>query len=164
MHAVGKIAFVGAGYVGAFIAAWLALGTYVASTDGPDRQLYQGMFAFGDSLYFLAIFALAAVPTTALGLYFLRQHAVVWRTLTVVAMLCTAASLVALAAYVVRIESRWLAVTPLWFMLTPVFSGAFFLAGILAPKSSARFALCAAGLVQLAVFATVVFIWTRPAP
>ena len=81
-----RISVIGTGYLGAFAAAWFAVGAYIGATSGPDRDLYQGMFAFGDSLYFLAVSAVAAVPATALALYFLRPYAVVWRTLAVMAV------------------------------------------------------------------------------
>jgi len=53
--------------VGAFLAAF-AVSIYVALTDSPDRQTSSGMYAFGDSLLFLAVFGLAA--ETAAFAYF----------------------------------------------------------------------------------------------
>lgn len=53
--------------VGAFLAAF-AVSIYVALTDSPDRQASSGMYVFGDSLLFLAVFGLAA--ETAAFAYF----------------------------------------------------------------------------------------------
>jgi hypothetical protein len=62
-----KAGFVAIGYVAAFAIAWLIVGMYVAATSSPDRQ--GGMSAFGDSLLFLAVFGLAAVPATGAALF-----------------------------------------------------------------------------------------------
>ena len=53
MRPFAKVGLVGAGYIGAFALASAVLTVYVAATSGPDRQGYDGMFAFGDSLLFL---------------------------------------------------------------------------------------------------------------
>jgi hypothetical protein len=158
--AIGKSAVVGIGYLAAFVVAWLAVTVYVAATAGPDRDVYQGMYAFGDSLYFLGAFAFASVPATGLALFFLRPYPRFWRGLALVAAICAVTSVAALAAYVARIDGRWLALTPLWFMGTPVLAGCFLLAGVIAPRGS-RLPLCAAAAVHLAVFGCVVALWAR---
>ena len=54
MKPVAKAGLVAIGYVAALAVALLVVGMYVARTSGPDRQSYGAMFAFGDSLLFLA--------------------------------------------------------------------------------------------------------------
>jgi len=61
-----KLGIVAAGYVVALAIAALVTSVYVASTSGPDRQTYGGMYAFGDSVLFLGVFGVAAIPATAL--------------------------------------------------------------------------------------------------
>ena len=72
-EAGGKVGLVAAGYVVALLIASAGVALYVASTSGPDRKTYGGMYAFGDSLLFLAVFALAAAPATGAALYFLSS-------------------------------------------------------------------------------------------
>jgi hypothetical protein len=41
------------------------------------------MFAFGDSILFLGVFALASLPATGAALFFLRPYEIFWRVLAV---------------------------------------------------------------------------------
>ena len=69
MRPIAKVGLVLGGYVLAVLVAFAVLTLYVAYTDGPDRQAYGAMYAFGDDLLFLWVFAVAAtVPTGAAGL------------------------------------------------------------------------------------------------
>src|SRR5215470_32852 len=81
MRAAAKVGLVAAGYVGALVIAYVVVAVYVASTSGPDRQTYAAMYDFGDSLLFLAVFVVAALPATAAVLFFLRPHRSFWLAL-----------------------------------------------------------------------------------
>ncbi len=70
-----KVAAVLGGYVVAFLIASAVVAVYVAATSGADRQAYGAMYAFGDSLLFLAVFGVAAVPATAAALFFFGRVA-----------------------------------------------------------------------------------------
>lgn len=72
MRPVAKAGLVALGYVAALAVTLLVAGIHLAETSGPDAQ--GGMSAFGDSLMFLAVFGLAAVPATGAALFFLRPH------------------------------------------------------------------------------------------
>lgn len=99
MKTRAKIALVVAGYVGALLVACAIVVVYVAATSGPDRQAYSGMYAFGDSLLFLAVFGVAAVPATGSALFFLRPYPSFWRVLSVVAPAIAATGLAAFVVY-----------------------------------------------------------------
>jgi hypothetical protein len=72
VRAALKIGLIAAGYAGALLVASATVAIRVASTNGPDAQASSGMYAFGDSYLFIAVFGgLALVPTGAL-LYYLR--------------------------------------------------------------------------------------------
>jgi hypothetical protein len=81
MRAAAKFGLVTAGYVAAFVLATGSVAIYAAWADSPDRQASSGMYAFGDSLLFLALFGLASVPPTVAGLFFLRPYHSFWRVL-----------------------------------------------------------------------------------
>ena len=87
------------GYVLALLVAWAIVTTYIALTDGPDRQASGGMYAFGDSLLFLALFGVAAVPATGAALYFVRPFHAFWRALSVAALAITATGVAAVGVY-----------------------------------------------------------------
>src|SRR5438067_12811354 len=91
------------GYVGAFAIAWVIVKIYISATGGPDRQTYGVMFDFGDSLLFLGVFGLAAVPATAAALFFLRPRPAFWLTLSVAALVVATTSV---AAFLVQIGPR----------------------------------------------------------
>jgi hypothetical protein len=65
MKTAAKLGLVGAGYGAALVIASFVVAAYVAGTNGPDRETYGAMFAFGDTLLFLGVFTLAAVPAAA---------------------------------------------------------------------------------------------------
>jgi hypothetical protein len=91
-----KVGIVAGGYALAFAIASLVLRVYSAATNGPDRQTYGGMVAFGDSLLFLGVLGVAAIPATAAALYFLRSRPGFWRVLSGAALAVAATALVAL--------------------------------------------------------------------
>jgi hypothetical protein len=159
MRALLKIGLVGTAFAAAFAVAGAALQAYVLATAGVDRQAYGGMSAFGDSVYFLAAFALAAIPATALGLYFLRPHAWFWQGLRSTGIVVAGTSTTALLGYVARLDSAWAMLSPLLFLAAPFFGGLFLLSGLIAP--SRRGVLFATTAVQFFVFACVVALWTH---
>jgi len=155
-----KLAVVAAGYLGAILAALGIVALYVASTSGPDRQASSGMYAFGDSLLFLGVFGLAAVPATAAGLFFLRPCLPFWRALAVAAVAIAATGLAALGVCVAARAAdagpalhSWSAVAVLRILVAPVVALAFLVSGAFAPRPAARIALGAATVSEAVVFA-----------
>lgn len=60
MRPAAKVGIVVAGYVIALLAAIVVVEVYTRLTESPDRDLYSGMYAFGDGLLFLATLTLVA--------------------------------------------------------------------------------------------------------
>jgi len=162
MKPVAKVGVVVVGYLAAVAIACVALSIYVATTSGPDRQTYGAMFAFGDSLYFLGVLGVSAIPATGLGLFFLRPYPAFWRLLSACFIFIAALTFVALAVYTARLESEWAALTPLWLLAAPFFAVAAFVSGVFAPEKSSRSVLIGTSLVHGAVFVYIVVAWARP--
>jgi hypothetical protein len=157
MRPVAKAGLVTVGYIAALAIALLVVRIYVVATSGPDRQSYGAMFAFGDSLLFLAVFGLAAVPATGAALYFLRPRPAFWTTLSVAALAVASTSLAALLTYIAPTAfsslHSWSALAPVRILVAPVFAIFFLLSGLFAPNRSARIALIAATTIELGVLA-----------
>src|SRR5262245_27610151 len=86
MKALAKVSLVGLGYIGALVIAFGVVSLYIACTNGADRETYAAMFAFGDSLLFLAVFGIAAVLPTGAALFFLRPYRPFWRVVSAIAV------------------------------------------------------------------------------
>ena len=86
MSITSKIAIVVAGYVAALLLGFAAGAVNSATTNAADRVASSGMSAFGDSLLFLAVFAVAAVPATGAAIFFLKDHRWFWRGLSLAAL------------------------------------------------------------------------------
>ena len=169
MRPLVKIALVVAGYVVAFLVAFAVVAIHVAATSGPDRQVYSAMYGFGDDLLFLAVFGAAAVPPSAVALFFLRSYRSFWLALSVLALGIATTGLVALIDYVApRIADAgstlhtWSALAGLRILSAPLFVLAFLLSGLFAPSRSSRIALLVATAIEAAVFAYVGFVWFHP--
>ena len=83
MRTRGKVALVVTGYVVAVLVAAGVVAVYVALTDSPDRQASSGMYAFGDSLLFLAVFGVVGAVPTGAALFYLRSCRRFWPALAV---------------------------------------------------------------------------------
>jgi hypothetical protein len=151
-----KAAFVVAGYAGALLLAWGVTHVYVLLTNNPDRQSSAGMYAFGDSLVFLGVFAVAAIPATVALLYVLRSVPAFWSAASLAAIAIAVTAVFALLPYALSESSTatggWRAFAPLRLLLSPVFGLAFFLALIVAPGRRPRRLLTAATAIELGAF------------
>ena len=156
-----KVASVLGGYVVAFLIASAVVAIYVAATNGADRQTYGAMYDFGDSLLFLAVFGVAAVPATAAALFFLRPCRSFWLVLSAVALALALTSVAACIEFVAArtafragsIPSAWSGPAVLRILVAPLFALTFLLSSLFAPSRSARIALIAATVVEAAIFA-----------
>lgn len=169
MRASSKVILVVAGYLAALLIAFLVVDLYIAATYGPDRQTYSGMFAFGDSILFLGVFALAAIPASGAALFFLRPYPTFWHVLSVGALAIATTGVAALAAYLISPNvsrgtglGAWAGLSPLRFLLAPPLAIAFFLSVLFAPTHASRVALLCASVIESVVIAWVAFIWFRP--
>ena len=166
MRPMAKLGLVAAGYGLAFIAAWVVLALYIAVTSGPDRETYAAMFAFGDSILFLGVFALAAVPATAMGLFFLRPVRSFWIVLSVLALCIAATGVAAMIEYhalrqvpVNAVHSIWSALAVLRVIIAPGFALAFLVSALFAPGRESRIALLAAFAAEIVAFSPFALLW-----
>ena len=77
-----KVAVVAGGYIAALLVAFAAVALHIATTSGPDAQASSGMYAFGDALLFVAVFAACALVPTGAALFFLRPYRHFWTVLS----------------------------------------------------------------------------------
>jgi hypothetical protein len=171
MRAATKVSLVASGYLIAVFIAWAVRALYVAATSGPDRQTYGAMFAFGDDLLFLAVFAAAALVPTGAGLFFLRPYSAFWRRLSVVGLAIAASGIAALLVYVAGRAPqaspglRYLAaVATLRMLLSPLAGALFFLASLFAPTRSPRVALLLTTAAEMTVSLFMVAAWFPASP
>ena len=162
MRLVNKAALVVAGYLLAILVACLAVSTFYAATDGPDRQASSGMYSFADGFLFLALFGLASIPASCAAQYFLRKVQRFWSALAFVALSIATTGLVALYAYFVRLsaipDSVFYMVVTLWpirVLIAPLLAVAFLISALFAPSSSSRIAIFVAAAMEALVFASV---------
>ena len=166
MRPIVKVGLVVAGYVIAFAITSAVIAIYVTATNGPDRQSSGGMSAFGDSLLFLAMFGVAAVPATCAALYFLRPYRLFWLVLSVAAFCTAITGLAALIDYIASLTAdaaslfhTWSALALLRILVAPLLVLVFLLSGLFAPQRSYRIALLVATASEVAVFTFLAFIW-----
>ncbi|MEI6178036.1 MAG: hypothetical protein WCS43_14180 [Verrucomicrobiota bacterium] len=148
-----KVGLVGAGYVIAVAAAAAAVGCHLIAIGGPARQDYSGMNAFGDSLLFLVVFGVAAVPPTGASCFFLRPYPAFWRVFSVVAPVVALTGFGAFIAVAIEARSMVGGLAFLRILVAPLFTLAFGISGFLAPNRASRIALFAATAMEMAAFA-----------
>ena len=160
MTGPAKAGLVAAGYAGAGAVAFAVVAIYVAFTSGPDRAASSGMYAFGDSLLFLAVFGLAAIPASGAAFYFLRPHRAFWRAFAAASLAIAATGLVALADYLsargidaAPLLGVWSPLSVLRILVAPLFGLTFFLSAVFAPRSALRLTLLGTTAVEGVVFA-----------
>lgn len=171
---LAKAGVVAAGYFAACVLATAVVAIHVAATNGPDRQGASGMYAFGDSLFFLAAFGVASIPATGTALYFLRPCRSFWRVHSVVALAIATSGLAAIIAYASArsigpgsigpgsIFSTLSSMSVLRILIAPLFAVGFFLSGLFAPNRPSRSALLIAAAADVVVFSCFMFILARP--
>jgi len=169
MKSLSKVMLVVAGYLVALVIASVGVGMYIAATNEPDRQTYGGMFAFGDSILFLGIFAVAAMPASGAALFFLRPYHTLWRIASLGALAIATTGIAALAANLLPFSAHmdsllgvWAEVAPLRIFLAPPLALACLLAGVFAPTRASRIALLCASGIETIVFVLVALIWFHP--
>jgi hypothetical protein len=159
MRPLAKVTLVGLGYIGALAIAFGAVSLYIACTDSPDRQTYGAMFAFGDSLLFLAVFGVAAVLPTAAALFFLRPYRPFWRVLSVAALVMSTTGVAAFFDFLAMrgtdphsVANIWSALAVLRVLISPLLALAFLVSALFAPNRLPRIALLVATVFEAFVF------------
>ena len=169
MKSSSKVILVAAGYLIALVIAAVVVGNYAAATDGPDRHAYSGMAAFGDSILFLGIFGVAAIPATGGALFFLRPYPLFWRIFVAGALAITTTGVAVLVDFLAAQNAAtgsflgaWSMLSPLLILLAPLFAIVFFLCVLFAPTRFTRIAFFGAAAIETVVLVWVAFIWFHP--
>ena len=93
MNKFVKTGIVIAGYILAFICASAAVYIRILTTQGAVAQASSGMYAFGDTILFLAVFGVLALIPTVLAFYFLRSNEKFWNGFAVICLAFSIAGL-----------------------------------------------------------------------
>lgn len=155
-----RAGLVAAGYAAAFALAWLATTWF-----GADPSVSDGMAAFGDSLLFLGVFALASLPASVLALMLLRQARRFWSWLAYGALLFAAGAVAAIAIVLLERAApapalhAWSALALLRLIACPAFAPAWLVAALVAPAAAPRRTLLAACALEAGAFALLLARW-----
>jgi len=159
---LAKIGVILAGYVIAFLAAWTAV--YIRQLHTPDAwvQASAGMYAFGDSLLFVAVFGFIALFPTGLALYFLRFSQTFWAIFSSACLALAVTGPIAAFVYVFA-SGRALppsSTLPVFFSImrilkSPLLAAAFLMSAFLAPVRLSKWLLLGAAAIECAVSAFV---------
>jgi hypothetical protein len=154
-----KVTVVAGGYAAAFLAASAAVAIRMATTMGPDAQAAGGMYAFGDSVVFVAVFGVLALVPTGAALYFLRPYRRFWMVLS---LLCLAVAVTGLTAAILFAVGRnatpsplatWAGLSVLRILVAPLLALTFLVCALFTPHRSPRFAFLAATAIEAVVTA-----------
>ncbi len=160
-----KVTVVAGGYGAAFLAASAAVAIRMAITSGPDAQAAGGMYAFGDSVVFVAVFGLLALVPTGGALVFLRPYRRFWMVLS---LLCLAVAVTGLTAAILYAAGRhappsplatWAGYSVLRILVAPLLAPTFLVCALVTPHHSPRLAFLAATAIEAALTACAVAVW-----
>ena len=170
LPAVAKAGIVVGGYVAAILLAFCVISIYINQTSGPDRDASAGMYAFGDSLLFIAVFGVVSTIPTGLALVFLRQSRSFWIALSVVALVVASTSLAAVAVILWTPQKLalsasldiWEALSVPRLFVSPFFAASFGLSALVAPQARFRWSLFGAASVEGVSAVYGFFHWFAP--
>jgi hypothetical protein len=160
-----KVTLIAGGYVAALLVACAALAIRMASTSGSGAQAAGGMFAFGDSVFFVAVFGVLAIVPTAGALYCLRPYPRFW---TVLSRLCLAMAVMGPAAVILFSAGRhatssplvaWVGLSLLRILVAPLLALTFLVCALFTPHRSPRFVFLAATAMEALVTAYAGAVW-----
>jgi hypothetical protein len=168
MKAPLKIGVVAGGYIAAFLVASAAVAVRLANTSGPDAQASSGMYAFGDSVLFVAVFGVAALVPTAAVLFFLRPYRRFWTVLSTFGLGVAVTGLAAVAFFAIGRSAgpspvaTWAALSVLRILVAPLLALAFLMCTVFSPYRPPRLALLATTAAEVVVSAYGGFVWFVP--
>ena len=168
-----KLLLVSGGYAAAVVIAAVAVAARVLLQPDEDGSASGGMAAFGDALFFLGVFGIAAVPATVAALVFLRARPLFWQ---IASLLALAGSVTGVAALYALLTSHsashsvaappgtWSLLAPLRLLLAPLFALATLLAALLSPLRRCRHVLLACAAAEAVVLVWALLFWLGAAP
>ena len=150
-----KVGIVVGGYALAVLFSYCVVSIYIGLTSGPDRDASAGMYAFGDTLLFVAVFGVVSIVPTGLALLFLRKSSIFWAVCCVVALLVASTSLVMVGLDVLEPMVTLSADLSTWAMLafpriflSPFLAAAFGLSAFVAPNGRFRWCMLGAAGIE----------------
>jgi hypothetical protein len=153
MNPFVKVGLVVAGYALAVAVAVAAVMCRMILIGDSGAQTSGGMSAFGDSLLFLAVFAVAALLPTGAALFFLRPYQAFWRWFSVAVFVFALSSFAAFIIVIADPRSVARSFAFLRVLVAPCFTLAFGLSVFFAPQRGSRIALLVAAGIEIAGFA-----------
>jgi hypothetical protein len=148
-----KVVVVVVGYVIAAATAAAAVACHMFILGDSSNSANGGMAAFGDSLLFLAVFGVVAVPPTGAAFFFLRPYPAFWQGFSGVALIFAVTSLAAFIAFALDRHSTAAGWAVLRLLVAPLFALLFGLSILFAPNRSFRIALLIAVVIEATGFA-----------
>jgi hypothetical protein len=163
-----KVGVVAVGYIAAVLVASVAVGIRLANKSGADAQASSGMYAFGDALLFVAVFAGAALVPTGAALFFLRPYRHIWTVLSALGLSVAVTGLTAAALFAIGRHAApsplatWAGLSVLRILVAPLLALTFLVCTVLSPYRFPRLAFLAASVMEAAVSAYGGFVWFVP--
>ena len=163
-----QAAVVAVGYIAAFLIASAAVAIRVANTSGPDTQASSGMYAFGDSFLFVAVFGVSGLVPTGAALFFLRPYRHFWNALSTLGLAVaitgvTAAILFAIGRHATPSPlATWAGISVLRILVAPLLALTFLVCTVLSPHRSPRCAFLTATVMEAAVSVYGGAVWFVP--
>lgn len=161
-----KIVWVAGGYAAAVLAAWAAAWSYDVRMSAMPYDTSGGMYAGGQMLFSVGVFAIVALAPTLLWLWFLRGHARLW---SAVAATSLALAAVGLVAVVVTLATRMPPKHPAAIVLellgvaqelgAPLLCAAFALFALIAPSGPSRRSLTWAAVIEALIAVVALARW-----
>jgi hypothetical protein len=163
-----KVAVVAGGYIVAFLVASAVVAIRLVYTSGPDAQASSGMYAFGDTLLFVAVFGVSALVPTGAALFFLRPYRPFWTVLSALGLAVaitgvTAAILFAVGRHATASPlATWAGLSVLRILVAPLLALSVLVCTVFSPHRAPRFALLGATVMEAAVSAYGGAVWFVP--
>jgi hypothetical protein len=163
-----KVAWVVGGYIACLLIASAAVAIRIAATSGPDRQAAGGMYGFGDTIFFVAIFGVPALVPTGAALFFLKPYRLFWSVLSALAVALAATGIAAVVLYAIGRNATTSCLgtlagySVLRILVSPLLALAFAVCAVFSSYRVPRIALFTAALIEVAVCAYVGAVWLVP--
>jgi hypothetical protein len=163
-----KVAWVVGGYVVCLLVASAAVAIRIAVMSGTAAQSAGGMYGFGDTILFVAVFGLSALVPTGAALFFLRPIRPFWNVISASGIALAATGILAAILYAAgrgEPNSRlaaWAGPSVLRIVASPLLALAFLVCAVFSPQRTPRLAFLIAALMEMAVCAYAGAAWFVP--
>jgi hypothetical protein len=154
-----RIALVAGGFVVCLLLASAAVAIRILGTAGLARQSASGMYGFGDTILFVAVFGVCALMPTGAALYFLRPNRRFWTVLSASSLVIAATGVAAGILFTFgRGEpasrlATWAAYSILRILVSPLLALTFLVCAGFSPHRTPRIAFLIAVVAEVAVCA-----------